>query len=471
MARRVRLPRIVRTTPFRLTLLFLALFAAAAAAFLAYIYVATAGEVTRRADSEITAEMTSLEAVYRQGGRDALNQTLIERAASDRPFLYLLMNSKGRRVTGSIAESPVENFDGGTAWTSFQVTETDPDGAVVKRPARGMQERLPGGEILFVGADVGEAEAYVRKIVRALWGAGALIILLGLFGGALVSRNVSRHMAGLTDTVAAVRGGNLKVRARVRGARDEYDELAEGLNEMLDRLEHTMAGLRHVGDAIAHDLRSPLTRLKARLEVALIEADNGSGDPRRSLEQALEDADGVLHTFNAVLAIARLQAAGQAPNQTLFDPGELAADIAELYEPLCEDKGLDFKAEITPGLQVKGNREFIAQALANILDNAVKYTPEGGAVMLRTRRRSSGEVEFSVTDTGPGVPESDRARVVQRFVRLENSRNEPGSGLGLSLVAAVAEAHGGRLELDEGPGSFDGKGPGLRVAFVLPRVE
>ena len=152
-------------------------------------------------------------------------------------------------------------------------------------------------------------------------------------------------------------------------------------------------------------------------------------------------------------------------------PGELAAGVAELYEPLCEDKGLEFRAELTPALQLRGNREFIAQALANILDNAVKYTPEGGAVMLRVRRRSSGEVEFSVTDTGPGVPLEDRARVVQRFVRLENSRNEPGSGLGLSLVAAVAEAHGGRLELDEGPGSFDGNGTGLRVAFVMPRME
>jgi signal transduction histidine kinase len=473
VAGRLRLPRTFRTTPFRLTLLFLALFAAAAAAFLTYIYVATAGEVTRRADAEITAEMASLEAAYRQGGADALNQTLIERAAGERPFLYLFMDKEGKRITGSIEESPVEDFDeeAGETWASFQVTETDPDGAEVRRPARGFQERLPGGEILFVGADVGEAEAYVRRIVRALWGAGALVILLGLFGGVLVSQNVSRQMAGLVELVDAVRSGDLKVRARVRGARDEYDELAEGLNEMLDRLERSMGGLRHAGDAIAHDLRSPLTRLKARLEVALIEADSGTGDPRKALEQALEDADGVLNTFNAVLAIARLQAAGQAPNQTLFDPGELAADIAELYEPLCEEKGLDFRAEITPALQVKGNREFIAQALANILDNAVKYTPEGGAVMLRARRRSSGEIEFSVTDTGPGVPETDRARVVQRFVRLENSRNEPGSGLGLSLVAAVAEAHGGRLELDEGPGVVDGTGPGLRVAFVLPRVE
>ena len=472
MAGRLRLPRTFRTTPFRLTLLFLALFAAAAAAFLAYIYVATAGEVNRRADAEITAEMASLEAAYRQGGPDALNQSLIERTVSERPFLYLFMDRDGRHITGSIEESPVENFDGeDEEWATFQVTETDLDGAEIKRPARGLQKPLPGGESLFVGADVGEAEGYVRKIVRALWGAGALVILLGLFGGVLVSQNVSRQMAELADTVAAVRSGDLKVRARVRGANDEYDELAEGLNDMLDRLERSMGGLRHAGDAIAHDLRSPLTRLKARLEVALIEAENGTGDPTRALEQALEDANGVLNTFTAVLAIARLQAAGEAPNQSLFDPGELAADIAELYEPLCEDKGIDFKAEVTPALSVKGNREFIAQALANILDNAVKYTPGGGAVMLRARRRSSGEIEFSVTDTGPGVPETDRARVVQRFVRLENSRNEPGSGLGLSLVAAVAEAHGGRLELDEGPGVFNGTGPGLRVAFVLPRVD
>ena len=178
----------------------------------------------------------------------------------------------------------------------------------------------------------------------------------------------------------------------------------------------------------------------------------------------------MLKTFAAVLAIARLQAAGDAPDQTVFDPGVLAADMAELYEPLCEDKGLEFKAELVPALSVKGNREFIAQALANILDNAVKYTPAGGAVMLRVRRRSSGEVEFSVTDTGPGVPDNDRGRVVERFVRLENSRNEPGAGLGLSLVAAVARAHRGHLELAEGPGAVDGTGPGLRVALVLPKV-
>lgn len=468
----MRLPRTFRTTPFRLTLLFLALFAAAASAFLAYIYIATAGEVTRRADEEITREMNSLEAAYRQGGIDALNQTLVDRAAGERPFLYLLRDAKGKKITGSLAASPVDDDNSeGERWASFKLTDTDMDGAVVKHSARGVQERLPGGETLFVGADVSASEAFVVGIARALWGAGALVIILGLAGGVVVSRNVSRQMTGLNEVISAVRSGDIRARAKVRGARDEYDELAEGLNDMLDRLERSMGGLRHAGDAIAHDLRSPLTRLRARLEAALIEVEAGKGDPTKALVQALDDADGVLKTFSAVLAIARLQAAGQAPNQTPFDPGELAADISELYEPLCEEKGLDFKAELVPQLLVKGNREFVAQALANILDNAVKYTPEGGAVMLRVRRRSSGEVEFSVTDTGPGVPLEDRARVVQRFVRLENSRNEPGSGLGLSLVAAVAEAHGGRLELDEGPGSFDGNGTGLRVAFVMPRME
>lgn len=465
----MRLPRIFRTTPFRLTLLFLALFASAASAFLAYIYVATAGEATRRTDQEITREMNSLVAAYRRAGLDAVNQSLIERAASERPFLYLLMNKDQKRISGSIEESPVDNFNGAAKWTSFSVTDQDAQGHTVRHPARGLQERLRGGEMLFVGADIGADEAYVNNVTRALQGGGALFVLLGLAGGVLMSRNVTRSMVGLTEVVDAVRNGDLGARAQVRGTRDEFDELAAGVNEMLDRLERSMAGHRHAGDAIAHDLRSPLTRLRARLEVAYLDVEAGKGDPTQALAQALEDTDGVLKTFAAVLSIARLQAAGTAPDPVLFDPAELAANIAELYEPLCEDKGIDFDAEFAKDLQARGNREFLAQALANILDNAVKYTPQGGAIMLRVRRRSSGEIEFSVTDTGPGVPDADRERVVERFVRLENSRNEPGAGLGLSLVAAVAEAHGGRLELAEGPGKVGEMGPGLRVALVLPR--
>lgn len=466
----MRLPRLFRTTPFRLTLLFLAVFATAASAFLAYIYLATAGEVTRQADIAIMRETRSLEAAYRQGGFSALNQAVIERASGDQSFLYLVMSPTGAPISGSIAQSPVKNFDGDRDWASFFVTQTNAQGAAVKRPARGLEEKMARGERLFVGADVGESESYVVRILRALWGAGALVIVLGLAGGLLVSRNVSRSIAGIAAVIAAARGGDLRVRAAVRGTGDEYDELAAGLNDMLERLERSIGGLRHAGDAIAHDLRSPLTRLRARLEAAMIEADAGLADPKLALRQALEDADAVLRTFAAVLAIARLEAAGDAPDQTRFDPAALAADMAELYEPLCEDKGLEFKAELTPALSVKGNREFLAQALANVLDNAVKYTPAGGAVMLRVRRRASGDIEISVTDTGPGVPPADRGRVVERFVRLESSRNEPGVGLGLSLVAAVARSHRGHLEMDEGPGAVDGAGPGLRVALVLPKA-
>ncbi len=469
MAGPMRLPRIFRTTPFRLTLLFLASFVFAASALFVYIYVATAGEARRRTDLEITHEMHSLEATYDRAGVDAVNQSVIERAAGVGPFVYVLMDKTGRRISGSIAGSPVEKFSGQPTWISFSVTDQDAQGHTVKQPVRGLQ-KLHGEVIIFVGSDVAGDDAYVARVVGALQGSGALVIILGLAGGMLMSRNVSRSMVGLTEAVDAVRNGDLGARAQVRGTRDEFDELAAGINEMLDRLERSMAGHRHAGDAIAHDLRSPLTRLRARLEVAYLDVEAGKGDPTQALAQALEDTDGVLKTFAAVLAIARLQAAGTAPDPVLFDPCELAANISELYEPLCEDKGIDFAAEFTKDLQARGNREFLAQALANILDNAVKYTPSGGAIMLRVRRRSSGEIEFSVTDTGPGVPDGDRERVVERFVRLENSRNEPGAGLGLSLVAAVAEAHGGRLELAEGPGKVGEMGPGLRVALVLPRA-
>jgi signal transduction histidine kinase len=464
----VRLPSVFRRTPFRLTLLFLALFATAASALLAYIYVATASEARRRAEADVRREVAALTAVYRERGRDALNAALVERTLRGGSYLYLLTDEQGRAVTGNVNPSPITLVGGKETWGSFKLSETDVQGHVVRRSARGVQEPLSGGGALFVGVDLGDTEAHLARVTRALWGAGGLVVLLGLAGGLFISRNVERAMGELNRVVGAVQEGDLKARTYIRGAGDELDELSAGLNAMLDRMEQSMASIRHAGDAIAHDLRSPLTRMRAKLEVAMIEAEEGKVDPKTALATALDEADGLLKTFNTVLAISRLQAAGAAPNPVVFDAGELAADMAELYEPASEDKGLDFSAEVQRGLMVNGNREFMAQALANLIDNAVKYTPAGGAVTLRARRRSSGEVEFSVTDTGPGVPVQDRERVVQRFVRLENSRSEPGSGLGLSLVQAVAEAHGGRLELDEGPGRFGGFGPGLRTALVFP---
>ena len=458
----MRLPALIRTTPFRLTLLFMALFAGAASAFLAFIYVVGVSEVTHFADGEVMYEASQLDKIYDRDGRPALVHTINDRSSGD-DFYYLLEAASGARLAGDIKPTDVGGFERGAEWLRATIDSRGPGKKRGRWPARINRMRLAGGETLFVATDVSEPEAYVLGFVRTLWAAGGIVILLGMAGGVIVARNVNRSVGRLNEVVSAVQGGDLRARVALKGTGDEFDDLAAGLNDMLDRLERSIGGLRHAGDAIAHDLRT-------RLEVALLDVEAGRGDPKAALAQALEDADGVLRTFNTVLAIARLQAAGSAPDQAVFDPTHLAADIAELYQPLAEERGQDFTTELAEGLAVRGNREFIAQAMANILDNAVKYNAPKGAVMLRVRRRSSGEIEFSVTDTGPGVPEADRARVAQRFVRLENSRSLPGVGLGLSLVMAVAQAHGGRLEIDEGPGKVGDIGPGLRVALVLPRA-
>ncbi|WP_421730737.1 sensor histidine kinase [Brevundimonas sp.] len=467
----MQLPSLFRRTPFRLTLLFLALFAAAASAILAYVYIASAAEARARAQTDVEAELGVLTSIYGTRGLDALNQALVERAIRGGPYLYLLSDPAGGNITGNVSTAPVEPNPqapvGRGDWESFNLTDTDAEGHVRRRQAIGVTMKLADGNHLFVGEDIGDTEAYLARLTQALWMAMGMVLVLGAGGGLLVSRNLERSMGRLNKVVLAVQEGDLKARAQVRASGDELDELGRGLNTMLDRLEASMSSIRHAGDAIAHDLRSPLTRMRAKLEVALIDAEAGKVSGVEALDIALNEADQLLKTFNTVLAIARLQAGG-APDPKVFDAADLAADMAELYEPAAEDKGLDFEAEIERGLMIEGNQPFLAQALANVIDNAIKYTPTGGAVKLRARRRSSGEIEYSVTDTGPGVPDEDRERVVQRFVRLDNSRSEAGSGLGLSLVSAVLEAHAGRVQLDEGPGAYGGFGPGLRVALVLP---
>ena len=465
----MKLPSLLRRTPFRLTLLFLALFAAAASAILAYVYFASASEARTKAERDVRGELQVLTGIYQARGFDALNREVIDRTLRDSAFVYRLEPAEGGWFAGSLTLFPIETLEEDQEWITFPFTETDAEGRVRQPQVRGVQMRLAGGETLFVGKSLSDTEAYLARLTQALWGAMGIVLLLGLAGGLLVSRNLERSMGRLNRVATAVQEGDLKARVPVRNSGDELDELGAGLNTMLDRLEASMASIRHAGDAIAHDLRSPLTRMRAKLEVSLIDAEAGKIDGVDALQLALDEADNLLKTFNTVLAIARLQAAaGRTPDPQLFDAADLAVDMAELYEPASEDKGLEFSAEIERGLMVEANRPFLAQALANVIDNAIKYTPVGGAVMLRARRRSSGEIEFSVTDTGPGVPEGDRERVIQRFVRLDNSRSEPGSGLGLSLVGAVLEAHGGRVQLDEGPGEYGGFGPGLRVALVLP---
>ncbi len=335
---------------------------------------------------------------------------------------------------------------------------------------QGRVVRLDDNFYIYVAMDMSFMDHSFQQEIKAAAGGGLLVVLLGLFAGMLINHEVTRSVARVTDVLAQVEEGNFKARIPTRDEGDEFDALSQRINQTLDRMEQTMGNLKYAGDAIAHDLRSPLSRLRTKLEVSLFEAERDPAQATEALSRALDETDQLLRTFQTVFSISRLQAAGSAPDQVLFTASELADDMAELFEAVAADKGLDFAAEIEPGVKVSGNRDFLAQALANLLDNAIKYTPEGGGVTFRLRRTSQREIEFSITDTGPGVPEKDRARIAERFVRLENSRSLPGVGLGLSMVEAVAVAHKGRLTIDEGPGVFDGQGPGLRTALVLPAV-
>ncbi|HWW12159.1 MAG TPA: HAMP domain-containing protein, partial [Brevundimonas sp.] len=308
----MKLPSLLRRTPFRLTLLFVALFAAAASAVLAYVYVASANEARAKTQADVTTEFGVLTGIYRERGEDALNAALVDRTIRGGSYLYMLMDANGGLITGNLTETPIDlvpqgDGDGGRTprWSTFTYTDNDASGRVTRPQSLGVQARLSGGEVLFVGQSMGDTEAYLSRLTQALWAAMGIVLLLGLAGGLLVSRNLERSMGRLNKVVSAVQDGDLKARVPVRNSGDELDELGQGLNTMLDRLEGSMASIRHAGDAIAHDLRSPLTRMRAKLEVALIDAEAGKIDGTEALELALSEADDLLKTFNTVLAIAR----------------------------------------------------------------------------------------------------------------------------------------------------------------------
>jgi signal transduction histidine kinase len=269
----------------------------------------------------------------------------------------------------------------------------------------------------------------------------------------------------MTETTQKIMAGDLSGRLPIAGTGDELDRLAENLNVMLERIEALMRGFREVSDNIAHDLKTPLTRLRNRAEEAL-RGGKGEPDYRRALETTIEESDSLIRTFNALLMIARAES-GQAAEVAEFDAAEIARDVGELYEPLAEEKGLVLRVDAAVPAPVRGNRELVSQALANLVDNAIKYVGAGKRVSSEIVLRSVSEgdrILLVVEDQGPGIPEADRGRVVERFVRLEQSRSEPGSGLGLSLASAVARLHGGELKLEDNR-------PGLRAVLVLPRAS
>jgi signal transduction histidine kinase len=468
-----RMPAFARTTAFRLTLMAAGLFAVSSFVILALVYAYSVGAASRRADATIGQEVAAVEKRFAEGGPGLANRYILQRSVGGSEFLYLLVGPDGERMTGNISALPAvaPDEDGRIRFTYDRAPVDDEDGqtdTATGREARGRIAALPDGYALFVGLDVQEETRLVAGLLNAILVASGLALAFGIVSGVLVSRRFAARLESINAAARQVMTGKFATRAPRTHSGDDLDDLARHFNDMLDRVEHLMHRMRTAGDSIAHDLRLPLTRMRSRLETALVEGADKT-DYEAALAQAVSDTDELLKTFNAVLSLTRLQTGERRQAFQTLDPAELLSDIAELYEPVCEDAGLEFSSELASGLTILGDRELIAQLVANLIDNAVKYAPAGEAICLRVRETGSGAVEISVTDTGPGIPAEDRVRVLERFVRLEESRNQPGVGLGLSLVQAIAEVHSAALSLDDGPGT-DGA-PGLRVALVFPQVK
>ncbi|MDP3735818.1 MAG: HAMP domain-containing sensor histidine kinase [Hyphomonadaceae bacterium] len=458
-----RLPALVRTTTFRLALLHASIFILFTASLLAYLYYETAGHLDRQAGNELNAEFQELSAAYR-GGFDRLNQSVIERSSARGKFFYLLLDGSGVKASGDFDVLPAPAPTAGQVVdVNFDYDARTPDGQPSRRSAQGRISRLTDGGVLMVAYDVGELGEMNRRISDVVWRSAAVGFVLSLIGGVVISRSAAQRAEQLAKTTEVVMAGDLSRRAPVFGSGDEFDRLSEQLNAMLAKLERLVISSRSAGDSIAHDLRSPLTRLRNRLEGGL--RDTNADGPRQALARSIDDVDGVLDTFNAVLRLSRVQA-GATGSFKRTDVVGITNELAELYQPVCEEKQLSFEYACEPDLYVLADRDLIAQAMSNLMDNAVKYTPSGGDVRLKARRAANGDIELSVADSGPGIPAQDRERVIERFVRLEQSRSEPGSGLGLSLASAVAEAHSGSLVLGDGLG-LPGR-PGLKATLVLP---
>jgi signal transduction histidine kinase len=460
------LGKLSHTTAFKLTLVYLTVFALFAAFLLGYFAWNTRRLITEQITRTVDAEITGLAEQYNQGGIRRLVFVIDARARRPGSSLYLVATFSGDGLAGNVGllgEGVLEH----AGWTETVYRRLDdPEGTEHHALVRVYQ--LPSGFRLLVGRDLDERERLYEVILAAGQWSIALVIILGLAGGFFVARRVLHRVDAMTETSRTIMAGDLTGRLPTAGSDDELDRLAVNLNVMLERIEALMRGFKEVSDNIAHDLKTPLTRLRNRAEEAL-RSGKGEAEYRAALEGTIEDSDDLIRTFNALLMIARAES-GQASTPMIeFDAAEVARGVGELYDPLADDKGLTLRIEAGPMLPVRGNRELVTQALANLVDNAIKYArpheAEANGMPADVVVEASSDrdhIRLSVSDHGPGIPDIDRERAVQRFVRLEQSRSEPGSGLGLSLASAVAHLHGGELRLDD-------NGPGLKATLVLPR--
>ena len=460
------LGKLVQTTAFKLTLVYLTVFSLFAAFLLGYFAWNTRRLITEQITSTVDAEITGLSEQYNQGGMGRLVFIIDARARRPGSSLYLLTTFNGDGIAGNVG-SLASGVLAQPGWSETVYRRLDdPDGTEHHALVRVFQ--LPGGFRLLVGRDLEERERLYDIVFAAAQWSIAIVIILGIGGGFFVARRVLARIDAMTETSRTIMAGDLSGRLPTAGSGDELDRLATNLNAMLERIEALMHGFKEVSDNIAHDLKTPLTRLRNRCEEALRASKDEVGY-RAALEATIEESDELIRTFNALLLIARAESGEASRHMTDFDAAEIVHGVGELYDPLAEEKGLSLRIEANASAQLRGNRELVTQALANLVDNAIKYAAplradgDGAPNEIVVSAVADGErVVLSVADSGPGIAAADRGRVVERFVRLEQSRSEPGSGLGLSLVAAVAQLHGGEL-------SFEDNSPGLKAVLSLPK--
>jgi signal transduction histidine kinase len=456
-------PRLFRTTAFKLTAIFLAVFTVFAAFLIGYIAHNTSEILKAQMADAVDAELHSMELQYDRGGVNWLARVVELRSAQPGASLYFITDPNGVRIAGNVETVPpaVLNEALGEPHVVSYMARNE-EGSQQSHSALVRAEEFPGGVRVLVGRDVSERDALVGLVRRSLILTVGLMVALGLIAWTFVSRRVLKRIDAIAETSSRFVAGDLSGRLEVTGTGDEFDRLAESLNGMLARIERLMVGLKEVSDNIAHDLKTPLTRMRNRVERALTTG-HAEPDYREALSATIDEADQLIRTFNALLLIARAEAGSSGAQFDEFDAADVARGVAELYEPVAEEAGVTLRMVECGPVTLRAHRELISQALANLVDNAIKYAGGGAREpeVVITVGEKGGTVELGVADNGAGIAEADRARVVERFVRLEESRSKPGAGLGLSLVAAVAQLHGGELVLADND-------PGLAASLKLP---
>lgn len=456
--------RITRTSAFKVSAVYLVIFVLFAVVILGYIAWNTRRLIDAQITETIETEISGLAEQYRQGGVRRLITVMERRGRQSGSFIYLLVDTRGDSVTGN-AILRVSALQQNPGWIEARFNWPD-EGEDITRLAKLRVFVLPSNLRLFVGRDLEERARLNEVIRRARGWSLIMVLLLGGLGSWFVTKRVLARVDAIAASSARIMEGNLTERLPVSEVDDEFDRLASHVNQMLDRIGELMAGLRELSGNVAHDLRTPLTRLRNGAEESLRKSAT-LAESREALERAIEESDQLIRIFDALLMIARAEAGNLSASMKTIEVEELLGGIAELYEPLAEEAGMPLRLDLVPGLTLRANRELVGQAIANLIDNALKYgaprlARDGPAAELRiSARRIGGMIELAVADRGAGVPAADRARVTERFVRLDRSRSEPGFGLGLSLVGAIARLHGGSMRLED-------NAPGLKVVLVLP---